>query len=146
MEVQESILIHAAPEKIWPYLVEPEKVLQWSSTFQKYEAVGEQHGGVGSRFYVEEKSAGILMKYTFEAVEWRENEQLCLRMISGTGIKAYQQTLRLESLPEGTRFTFLEDVELPMGFFGKIIGFLMQGMSRAVLKKILVKLKSLVEA
>jgi hypothetical protein len=40
----------------------------------------------------------------------------------------------------------MEEVELPMGFIGKIIGFLGEGMSKATLKKIQQKLKSLVEA
>ena len=31
MKAEGTIVINAAPEKIWPYLVEPEKVLLWSS-------------------------------------------------------------------------------------------------------------------
>jgi hypothetical protein len=40
----------------------------------------------------------------------------------------------------------MEEVELPMGFIGKIIGFFVEGMSKATIKKIQQKLKSLVEA
>ncbi len=29
MKVQRSIEIAAPPEKIWPFLVEPEKILKW---------------------------------------------------------------------------------------------------------------------
>jgi hypothetical protein len=86
------------------------------------------------------------MRYTFEVTGWEEKRKLVLKMISGTGVKAYQQTLLLEKLEEGCRFTFSEEVELPMGVLGKIIGFLGEGMSRSTLRKMLLKLKSLVES
>jgi uncharacterized protein YndB with AHSA1/START domain len=146
MKAQESITLSAAPEKVWPYLFEPEKVRLWCSTYQKFVYAGEQHSGPGTRFDVEEKAGGPLMKYTFEATEWEECKKLTLNMISGTGVKAYQQTLLLEPQNGGSRFTFGEEVELPMGILGKIIGFLGEGMSRSTLRKMLAKLKTLVEA
>jgi uncharacterized protein YndB with AHSA1/START domain len=146
MKAQESIVLLVTPEKVWPYLFEPEKVLKWCHTYQKYMFASEQHSGLGLQFDIEEKAGGPVMKYTFQATEWEENRKLVLKMISGTGVKAYQQTLLLEKLDEGCRFTFSEMVELPMGVLGKIIGFLGEGMSRASLRKMLLKLKSLVEA
>lgn len=146
MKAQESIILQAAPEKIWPYLFEPEKVLQWCLTYQKFAYAGDQHSQPGTTFYVEEKAGGPLMKITFEAIEWEPNRKLVLKMISGTGVKAYEQTLLLEKEGEGCRFTFGEVVELPMGVLGKLIGSLAEGSSRATLHKMLLKLKSLVEA
>lgn len=146
MKVQESIHLLALPEKVWPYLFQPEKVLKWCLTYQKYDYEGEKHTGLGTRFNIEEKAGGPLMKFTFEIIEWEENRKLTVKMISGTGVKAYQQTMLLEKLEEGCRFTFSEEVELPMGFIGKIIGFIGEGMSRSTARKMLLKLKSLVEA
>ena len=37
MRVQRSIEIAAPPAKIWPFLVEPEKVLKWCITLEKFE-------------------------------------------------------------------------------------------------------------
>jgi uncharacterized protein YndB with AHSA1/START domain len=146
MKAQGIIVINAPPEKVWPYLVEPEKVLLWSSTYKKYEYVGDQHSGVGTRIYLEEKAGGPLMKINFESIEWEENKALTLRMVSGTGVKAYKQTYRLEKLEQGCQLSFMEEVELPMGFIGKIIGLLGEGMSKATIKEIQQKLKALVEA
>ena len=146
MKVQGSIVINAPPEKIWPYLVEPEKVLQWSSTYKKFEYVGEQHSGVGTKIYIEEKAGGPLMKINFEAIAWEDNKTLALQMVSGTGVKAYKQTYRLENVAEGCRLTFMEEVEFPMGFLGKIIGLLAEGTSKSTIEKIQQKLKTLVEA
>jgi uncharacterized protein YndB with AHSA1/START domain len=146
MKAQGSIIMHAAPEKVWPYLVEPEKVLQWCSTYRKFEYAGDQHSGVGSRIYLEEQAGGPLMKINFEAAEWEQNKTLVLRMVSGSGVKSYHQTYRLEKVEQGCQLSFMEEVELPMGFIGKIIGLIGEGMSKATIQKIQLKLKSLVEA
>jgi uncharacterized protein YndB with AHSA1/START domain len=37
MRVQRTIEIRARPAKIWPYFVVPEKILQWYSTFKRFE-------------------------------------------------------------------------------------------------------------
>lgn len=146
MNAQESIFLQVPSEKVWPYLFKPDRVLQWCLTYQKFEYTGDQRNQVGTRFYVEEKAGGPLMKITFEAIEWEENKKLVLKMISGTGVKAYQQTMLLEELEGGCRFTFSEVVVLPMGVLGRIIGSLAEAGSRSTLRKMLLKLKSLVEA
>ena len=48
MRVQRSIEIAAPPERIWPFLVEPEKIRQWCITFQKLEYTGDQRSGMGA--------------------------------------------------------------------------------------------------
>ena len=71
MRVETSILIAAPPEKIWPFLVEPEKILKWCITFKKFEYTGEQRSGVGMPFYVEEKAGPMpLMRLNFKIREW----------------------------------------------------------------------------
>lgn len=69
MKVQRSIEIAAPPEKIWPFLVEPDKILKWCITLEKFEYTGEQRSGVGTPFYFEEKAAGGLMKLNFVVTE-----------------------------------------------------------------------------
>jgi len=39
MKVEKSIEILVAPEKIWPFLVDPEKILMWFDSFKKCEYV-----------------------------------------------------------------------------------------------------------
>ena len=146
MKAQGSIVITAPPEKIWPYLVEPEKVLLWSSTYKEYEYAGEQHSGVGTKYYLEEQAGGPLMKITFQAKEWEVNKKLALKMISGSGVKDYEQVYSLEKTPQGSQLDFVEKVEMPMGLLGKLIGLLAEGMSAKTITKIQLKLKELVEA
>ena len=147
MRVGRSILITAPPEKIWPFLVEPEKILKWCITFKKFEYTGEQRSGVGTPFYLEEKAGPMpLMKLNFTVTEWVENERLAFRMTSGTGVKRYEQGWTVKATPDGSRFTFMEEVELPFGIIGKLIGLVGQRSSHATVGKMLVILKSLAEA
>ena len=146
MKAQGSIEIAVLPERIWPYLVKPELVLLWSSTYKKYEYAGEQQEGVGTKYYLEEQAGGPLMKITFEVKEWESYKKLYLKMISGSGVNDYHQMYTLEQTPTGSKLNFVEMVEMPMGFLGKLIGLLAEPMSVKTITKIQLKLKGLVEA
>jgi hypothetical protein len=146
MKVQKSIEISVLPDKIWPFLIEPEKILKWCITFRKFEYTGEQHSGAGTTFYIEEKASGPLMKLNFSIKEWVENEKISFSMISGTFVKGYEQSWTVAAIPSGSRFTFEEEVRMPYGIIGKIMGLFVQRSSEATVGKMLVKLKNLVEA
>jgi len=145
MKIQRSVEIAAPPEKIWPFMVEPEKILKWVITFQKFEYTTEQHSGVGTPFYAEEKAGGPLMKIHFTVTEWVENERLAARMVSGNVVKSYELRFTLEPTPSGSKFTFLEVFELPYGIIGKLINAIGKRMSESHLEQCLSKLKSLAE-
>jgi len=146
MRDQKSIEISAPSERVWSFFVEPEKVLQWYSTLKRFEYTGDQRSGVGTPLYIEEQAGGPLMKIHFEATEWKENEKLALRMVSGSGVKSYKQVWLLETTPTGSRFTFMEEIELPFGIIGKLIGLIAQRMSEVTVDKMQLKLKALAEA
>jgi len=146
MSVQKSIEITALPKRIWPFFVEPEKVLQWCITFKRFEYTGNQRSGVGAPLYIEEQAGGNLMKMNFEVTEWKENEKLALRMVSGGTLKSYEFSMSLEATPSGSRVNFMENIELPYGVIGKLIGLIVQRMSAMTIDKMLVKLKALAEA
>jgi uncharacterized protein YndB with AHSA1/START domain len=146
MKVQSSIEITAPPEKIWPFLVQPTEIPKWCITYQKCELVGKQRSGVGTSFYIEEKAGGPLMKLNFQITEWVENQRLAFKMTSGTFVKGYEQRWMIESIPSGSRFKFAEDVKMPWGILGKMIGFLGRSGSEKHVKEMLIKLKSLAES
>ena len=147
MRIQRSIEIAALPEKIWPFLVEPEKILKWCITFKKFDYTGDQCSGVGTPFYIEEKAGPMpLMKLNFKVTEWVENERLAFSVTSGSGGKRYDQSWKVEAIPSGSRFTFMENFELPYGIIGKILGLFARFGSQANVGKMLAKLKGLAEA
>ena len=147
MRVQRSIEIAAPPEKIWPFMVEPENILKWCITFKTFEYTSEKRSSVGTTFYVEEKAGPMpLMKLNFTVTECVENERLAFRKTSGTGVKGYEQGWSVKATRDGSRFTFIEEVELPFGVIGKLIGLVGQRSSYTTVKKMLAILKSLAEA
>jgi len=146
MRVQRSIEIAAPPEKIWPFVVEPDKILKWFYLLQKFEYTSEQRSGVGTPFYYEEKSAGRLMKLNYRVTEWVENERLAFSMTSGP-LKKNDQVWSIEATPSGSRFTLIEDIEMPWGIIGKIMEALfVGGIVGKHLDEMLANLKSLAEA
>ena len=146
MKVRDSVEIAAPPEKVWPLLVDPENILKWCITFRKFEYSGNQHSGVGTTFYIEEKAGGPLMKLNFRAEEWQKNRRLTFRMVSGNSVKLYRQVWTIDPIPSGSRFIFSERVELPYGFIGKLMELFARRGSEATVKKMLAKLKNLAEA
>lgn len=146
MKVEKSVEIAAIPEKVWPFLIEPEKVLQWYLPLKKFEYIGKKHCTEGASLYFEEKVAGRLMKLSCIVTECIENKRFAFKMTSGTMMKSYQESWYLEATKSGSRFTFIEQGELPYGFFSRIIEPLAQIMSGSMIKKMLAKIKSLAEA
>jgi uncharacterized protein YndB with AHSA1/START domain len=147
MDVQQSIEITAPPERVWPLLVEPDNVLKWYGTLTTFRYADGGPPGPGARVYAEEKGGpGMLMKLNFGVSEWVENRAVGLHMVSGTGVKAYDQRWVLEPSTEGSRFTFSEHVELPYGAVGRLIDGMVKRTSENHLKEMLAKLKELAEA
>jgi uncharacterized protein YndB with AHSA1/START domain len=145
MRVQKSIIIKAPPEKIWPFLVEPDRILKWCSTFKEFKYTSKQHSGIGTTVYVKEQAGGPLMKLNFKVTEWLENERLAFSMTSGSVVKSYKLTWSLLPAPSGSMFVFTEQVELPFGVIGKLIGAIGQRSAEAHVKEYLSRLKSLAE-
>ena len=146
MRVQKAIEINTPPELIWSFFVEPEKVLQWCITFKKFEYTSNQRSGAGTPLNIEEQAGGSLSTMLFEVTEWKDNEKVALRMVSGANYGSYDQQWSLEPIPSGSRFTFREEIILPYGFIGKLIGLIAQRMSAATVDKMLTKLKALAES
>ena len=146
MKVEKSINIEASPEKAWTFVSDPDNVLKWYFPLQKFEYVGAQRKEVGARIDFEEKVAGRVIKLDCEVTEWKENEAFAFRMISGQSMKSYQERWTVNPTPEGCRFTFLEQGELPYGFLGKLLNPIAERGSGATIEKMLQKLKGLAEA
>jgi uncharacterized protein YndB with AHSA1/START domain len=147
MRVESSVEITAPPEKVWPFLIEPEKILKWCITFQKYEYTSKQRSGVGTPLYIEEKVSPMpLMKLNFKVTEWVENNKLAFSLTSGNLTKGYDQSWTLEAIPSGSRFTFIENFTMPFGIIGKLMGVVGKSSSEAHVREMLSKLKGLAEA
>jgi uncharacterized protein YndB with AHSA1/START domain len=146
MKIERTVEIAAPPERVWQFFTSPAKVVQWSITFKKYEFTGEQRRGVGTPLYIEEKASGPLMKMNFEITEWVENERIRFRMVSGAPLRLYEFLWTLAPIDSGTKFTFCEEIVLPLGIIGRLVGSIGRGSSFKLVAEMQSKLKSLVEA
>ncbi len=145
MKVEKTIKISAAPEKIWPYLVDPQKIPTWFDSFKRCECTSEKHTGVGTTYYVEEKVPGPLRKINFKSTTWNDNKNLTLEMTSGKNVNNYKIHWQLQKDQSGTKFNFVEDVEMPFGPIGKLLGLMGQNTANKMVDNMLIKLKSLSE-
>lgn len=145
MKVEKSIEIVQTPSIIWPFLVNPEKIPLWFDTFKKCEYTSEKHAGIGTTYYVEEKVPGPLRKINFKATTWDENEKLTLKMTSGKNVSSYEIRWNIETRSDGTVFHFFEEVGMPFGPIGKILGKIGQRKGERMVEGMLLKLKDLSE-
>ena len=126
-------------------MTDPAKIPLWFDTFKKCQYVGEQRSGVGTRYYVEEKVPGPLRKVHFEAVAWDENTALRLRMKSGENVSSYEIHWKLKAHDTGTAFHFVEDVGMPFGILGRLLGVLGRRTAEKMVEAMLRRLKTLCE-
>ena len=146
MLVSMSVDIKAPPEVVWPYLVEPQKTMQWFTALKKFEYTSEKQGGPGSTFYWFEEASGREYNIYFETTEWIENEVFAYRMTEGDFFKSYDERWEIEPTPDGCRFIFNDHSEFPYGPIGKIIGWFAARSAQETGNEILGNLKRLAEA
>ena len=145
MRLQRSINIAATPEKVWPFLVEPEKIMKWFTLLRKFEYTGNKQSGVGAALHYEEKSGPQLMKLNYVVTEWVDNKRLVFVLTSGP-LKKDDQIWSLEVIASGSRLIMTEDFEIARGVIGRILNSLLAGMIGKNIEKILSNLKRLIEA
>ena len=146
MQIQRSIDTTSAPQRVWPFLVEPERILRWFTLLESFEYTSGITRGSGSTFRYEERSAGRLMKLEYRVTEWVENERFAFTLVSGP-LARDDQVWRVESQATGSRITLQEDVELSGGAFGRMLLALFVGRTIGKhLEDMLARLKALVEA
>jgi hypothetical protein len=144
MKIQKTIKIAAPASKIWPLLVEHQNILKWCPV-ETIRYTGEQHSGMKTPFYFEERAIGRLFMMNFVVTEWIVNECVAFKMTSGNIVKGYKQRYTIQSIPSGSQFTCLEDVKMPYGVLGRAAGLLRRFVSEGRLERMLGKLKVLPE-
>ena len=103
------------------------------------------HNAAEYAYYVEEKVPGPLRKINFKVSDWDENKHLTLKMESGKNVNSYEIHWTLKESPSGANFHFVENVGMPFGIVGKILGKLGQGTADKMVEGMLTKLKELSE-
>jgi len=141
--IEESIVIMAKPERIWPFLFW-DRIPEWLDGIRKARYTSEEKDSVGATAHVIAEMAGIKAEWDVEITEYVRNERATWRTTGGN-LTAVGLTM-LESVEAGSKLTFVIDYDLPYSILGKVVDKLM--VSRDVEKGIktgLRKLKRIVE-
>ena len=145
MKINKSIKIEECPEKIWPFLVEPEKIVQWCFTLQSFEYTSQVPFGVDTTFKYLEKGRFRLLELSCIITEWIENEKITFEMTKGKEYKGYRETWLIEPSSEGSKFSFVNQNNLALGIIGKIWEPVARRRAEVTVKNMLGRLKKLVE-
>jgi hypothetical protein len=145
MKAQRSIVIKSAPDKIWPFIVEPEHIKRWCQPVIRIDQTSKQTSGLGSTFYFEEKAMGRLLKMHFVVTEWQLHQSVAFQLTKGNVVKAYEQRYTLEKHPHGFKVTCFENVKFPLGLLGKIAGMIRKPVTEAHLRRNLASIKIMCE-
>jgi hypothetical protein len=143
-----SIIINAPPGKVWPYLVEPEKIRCWYFELTRLAYVGNQTKSRGSVLHIEEKIGISTLSIDCIISQYRENESVKLDMVSGDAVfaKKIDQEWRIETDAAGCRFVFDEVIEVKWGVLGKLLELLLKPVMKSNLRKMLTLLKNAAES
>jgi uncharacterized protein YndB with AHSA1/START domain len=145
MKVQKKIVINALPEMVWPFLIEPDKILKWCITLESFEYTSPQKKGKHSTFRYIDKGAVHKVEVNCIITEWIENQIISFKMTSGTHFKSYEGTWMIESAQGKSTFSFEEKTKMPFGIIGKLVGIFSEKRAAAVVDNMLKRLKILVE-
>ena len=108
MEINRSIKIEAAPERIWPFLVEPEKIVQWCFTLRSFEYTSQISHGTGATFKYREQGRLHSVELNCIITEWVENKRISFEMTGGKSYKGYKETWMIEPCSGGSKFSFIQ--------------------------------------
>ena len=147
---EKSVEITAPPRKIWPFIVEVDKIVQWE-TVTRFEFTGERIDELGTTFYIVDQAADELEKICCVVTECVQDEKFAF---------AYTQkdirdelTYNIESTEMGSRVKIIFSRSLTWTVIGKIVGVLYDAFGWSLKKpleeameKRLANLKRLVEA
>jgi uncharacterized protein YndB with AHSA1/START domain len=145
MEINRSIEIEAAPEKIWHFLLEPERIVQWCFTLRSFEYTSPMSYGIGASFKYREQGRLHSVELNCIITEWIENKKMTFEMTGGKDFKGYKETWMIEPYSGGSRFSFIQQSHLPFGILGKIMEPVSRRRALATVDEMLARLKRLVE-
>ena len=141
-----EIDIAASPDRVYDVLADPDCLGQWVTIQEELEEAPEGDLKAGSTLRQRMKVAGQRFRLSWTVVEAERPSRI---VWEGKGPMGSTAKAIYELEPDGdgaTRFSYLNDYELPGGFAGKLAGRAVQAASGREADRTLKRLKALVEA
>jgi uncharacterized membrane protein len=117
-KIEQSIDINAPVDKVFS-LINWDRVPEYYDSIKKVEWISKPKMEVGATVHVMSEIAGAKGEWDAEITEFKENEKVSWRTISGNMTIIYNAIV--ESAKTGTKLTTSFDYELPYSILGKLI-------------------------
>jgi len=118
MRVERSIVLPAPQERAWGVLLRWEDQAGWMRDADSVRVLTSQREGVGTRIAVKTRVLNVpLFTEQLEIVLWEPPHRFAMAhrsFVRGVG------TWALEPVQGGTRFTWIEDLSLPVPLLGEL--------------------------
>jgi uncharacterized protein YndB with AHSA1/START domain len=110
--------IRARPEDVWAVISDLSRQARWMVDIRRLEITSEVKTGIGTVIEVTSELFGLpLVHDVMEIVRWEAPQEIgVLHRGQFTGTAAF----RLEAVPGGTVFVWVEDFQPPLGRLGEI--------------------------
>jgi len=142
-KVNESVWLNARPEEVWPFIVEPERLMQWRTDIRRFEILDEEPAGVGTRFYIEKEVNKEMRRFDCVIERLDENRRFAFAGES-PGFASVQAEYEIVPEGEGCRFVIRETVNV--SGINPLVDrlFVQWGLARTI-RGFLARLRSVVE-
>ena len=147
MNVAFPVDIAVAPAKLWPWIVEPERMKQWMRGLESVELVSGDGKSAGSRSRMVIREGGRPASYDVELTEYVPERRVAL-VIRGERMKGVEVDCRYELVPQGgarTRLDYSCGCRTDKTLW-KVMGFLFGWCAKHQAKSFMKSLKRLAEA
>ena len=144
--VRESIVIAAAPERVWETVMDPTQLERWVTTHDSVADATPGAADEGDSFTQKLRLAGKSFKVDWTVVE-AEAPRLARWQGDGPAGSTAKVVYRLEPEDGGTRFDYENEFALPGGPLGKVAGGLLSAApGRREARRTLDRLRALLES
>jgi uncharacterized membrane protein len=96
MRLNEKIVISAPCEAVWDYLDNPENYLHFLHGVTRWEVVGDQKSGLGTRIRMLIRVGAAEIGSLVEVVEWKEHADIAWNSVTGIDQRGRWMVRRLE--------------------------------------------------
>jgi uncharacterized protein YndB with AHSA1/START domain len=141
MRVNASVVLPVPRERAWALVTRWEQQARWLRDADRVDVLGDLREGVGVRLAVRTRVFGVpAFTEVLEVTTWRPPERLEIAhrsFVHGGGVWAF------EPHELGTRFTWSEELSLPVPRLGELALLVYRPFLRWVMRRALVELRAL---